>query len=287
MERLTFSSTSESASLNNSASPGDGSRPSSLRSDRKTDPHCPSVGKATDPGRFLHADHYPGIEAFPDPRHREEQRRRDLPEIIRYCLEALGKVGNGTGSQGQERSESALGYVAQWQERQLLTTRLQRNEGVGVVELKHDVAVAQHRSLRRASCARCVDEQGQLLGLGGVDELFPQLWMIGLIVATKRQEIVERKHLRISKARKAFEIEDDHVSDLWAAFAHVEILVELLLIIDKQEARTAILEDVLDLFWSIGRIDAVGDPAGPHDAHVGIKPFRLRLGEDRNNFPTL
>ena len=72
--------------------------------------------------------------------------------------------------------------------------------------------------------------------------------MVGLIVAAQRQELVERKHLRVAKSGQPFEIEDDHVSDLWTALAHLEILVELLLVIDKQEARTAILEDVLDLF---------------------------------------
>ena len=130
----------------------------------------------------------------------------------------------------------------------MLTTLLQRNEGIGVGELKQDVAVAQHRALRRASCARCINEQRQLLGVGGVDELVPQLRMVGLIVAAQRQELVERKHLRVAKSGQPFEIEDDHVSDLWTALAHVEILVELLLVIDKQEARIAILEDVLDLF---------------------------------------
>ena len=45
----------------------------------------------------------------------------------------------------------------------------------------------------------------------------------------------------------------------------------------------AVVQDVLDLLGGIGRIDAVGDAAGRHGAHVGIEPFRHGLGQDRHD----
>jgi len=90
--------------------------------------------------------------------------------------------------------------------------------------------------------------------------------------------------LRIAKCREALKIEHDHLAELRAALAHIEVLIELFFVLDEKEARTAVVEDVLDLSGGIGRIDAVGDAANAHDTHVGIEPFRLGLGENGNNF---
>ena len=65
------------------------------------------------------------------------------------------------------------------------------------------------------------------------------------------------------------------------------ILVELLLVLDEQEARTAVVQDIFDLLGGVGRIDAVGDAADAHDAHVGVEPFRHCLGQDRNHLAAL
>ena len=69
--------------------------------------------------------------------------------------------------------------------------------------------------------------------------------------------------------------------------AHLEILVELLVVFDEQEARVAVVEDVLDLLGRIREIDAVRDAARAHDAHVGVEPCRLGLGQDRNHIAVL
>src|SRR5262245_20806072 len=99
--------------------------------------------------------------------------------------------------------------------------------------------------------------------------------MVGLVVASERQQLVKRQHLRVAKCRETLKIEHDHLAESRAALAHIEVLVELFLVLNEKEARTAVVEDVLDLSGGIGRIDAVGDAASAHDTHVGIKPFWL------------
>ena len=111
----------------------------------------------------------------------------------------------------------------------------ERDESIGVVELKQHVAVRQHRALGRPCRAGGVDEQRQFVGLGGVDEVLPQARM-GVVVAAERKQLVESHHLRVAEVCQPFQIEDDHLADLRTALAHLEILVELLLILDEQEA---------------------------------------------------
>src|SRR4029078_5055700 len=111
--------------------------------------------------------------------------------------------------------------------------------------------------------------------------------MGGFVISAERKQLLERNHLRVAKVRQPFEIENDHLADLLTALAHLEILVELLLVLDKKETRTTVAEDIFDLLGGVGRIDAVGDAADAHDAHVGIEPFRYCLGEDRNHLAAL
>ena len=165
---------------------------------------------------------------------------------------------------------------------------LERDEGVGVADLEDDVAVRQHRALGRAGGAGGVDQQGELVGLGARDQLLPQAGMGRVVLAAERQQLVERACTCGSlKSRQALHVEDEDLANVRAALAHLEELVELLVVLDEQEARAAVVQDVLDLLGGVGRIDAVGDAAGAHGAHVGVEPFGHRLGEDRDDLAAL
>ncbi len=251
------------------------------------DAERPLVGLAADPGRFLHADGDAGIEAFPDARHGEEGGRRHLADVLGHRLGALGEVGDGAGSQRQEGGEGALGDVAERQERQLLVVGAERDEGVGVAHLEDDVAVRQHRAFGGAGGAGCVDQQGELVGLGARDQLLPQAGMGRVVRPAERQQFIERHDQRVVEIAEAFHVEDEDLGDAGAAPAHPDELVELLLVLDEQEARLAVVQDVVDLLGRVGRIDAVGDAAGAHGAHVGVKPFGHGLGQDRHGLAAL
>ena len=224
-------------------------------------PDRPLVGGAADPGRLLHADGDAGIEALPDARHGEERRRRHLADVVRHRLDALGEVGDGARAQRQEGGEGALGDVAERQEGELLAVLLDRDEGVGVAELEDDVAVRQHRALGRPGRAGGVDEDRQLLGPRARDQLLPQVG-IGLVVgAAELEQLVERHDHRVVEVGQALHVEDEDLDEVGAALADLEELVELLLVLDEQEAGAAVVQDVLDLLGRIGRIDAVADAA--------------------------
>ena len=68
-----------------------------------------------------------------------------------------------------------------------------------------------------------------------------------------------------------------------AARAHLEDLVELLLVLREEEAGAAVVDDVLDLAGGVGGVDAVGDAAHRHGAEVGVEPLRAVVGDDRHH----
>src|SRR5262249_5587972 len=151
----------------------------------------------------------------------------------------------------------------------------------------HDVAMRQHRALGWPCRAGSIDQQRQLIGLGAADLLRPQAG-IGLVVgAAERQERVERQHLRVAEGRQAFDVEDNYLPDVRAALAHLKVLVELLVVVDEQETRAAVVEDILDLVGHIVVIDAVRDAASTHDSHIGVEPCRLGLGKDGDDLARL
>src|SRR5207253_4568248 len=68
--------------------------------------------------------------------------------------------------------------------------------------------------------------------------------------------------------------------ELRTAGADLEDLVELLLVFGEEEARAAVVDDVLHLRRRIGRVDAVGDRADRQGTQVGVEPLRTVLGGD-------
>jgi hypothetical protein len=65
------------------------------------------------------------------------------------------------------------------------------------------------------------------------------------------------------KSVSPFHVEDENLGDGRAALADADELVELLLVLDEQEARATVVRDVVDLLGRIGRIDAVVTPPAP------------------------
>ena len=108
-----------------------------------------------------------------------------------------------------------------------------------------------------------------------------------VVRAAERHKLVERHDQRVAEVGQAFHVEDEDLGDRRAALAHLDELVELLVVLDEQEARAAVVQDVVDLLGRIGRIDAVADAAGAHGAHVGVEPFGHRLGQDRHDLAAL
>ena len=103
------------------------------------------------------------------------------------------------------------------------------------------------------------------------------------MVAPERHEFGQRHHHRIDEAGEAFHVEHDDLLQGRAARAAGQDLVELLLVLGEDHLGRGIVDEIFDLDRRIGRIDAGRNAAGAEDAHVGIDPFRHRVGDDRGD----
>ena len=108
--------------------------------------------------------------------------------------------------------------------------------------------------------------------------------MRGVVVAADLAQRVEAHHLRVGKVAQSVHVEHEYLAQLWQPGAHLERLVELLVVLDEQVDRARIRAEILDLRGRVGRIDAVRHPAGAQDAHVGIEPFAVGVGQHRGAF---
>ena len=69
-------------------------------------------------------------------------------------------------------------------------------------------------------------------------------------------EIIEGDDHRITESRQAFHVEHDDLLERRATPAHFERLIELLVVLDEQDPRAAVIDEVLDLTRGIRRVDA-------------------------------
>src|SRR5262249_32953213 len=148
-----------------------------------------------------------------------------------HCLNTLCEIGDGARSQWKKGSEGALGNMAERQERKLLAALVQRNERVGVADLKENVAVGEHCPLWRPRRAGRIDKQCQIIGPGAPNQLCPKARIGGGVVAAKRQQSFERQHLRVAESRQPLDVKHDDFVYMRAAPAHLKVLVELLIVL--------------------------------------------------------
>ena len=146
-----------------------------------------------------------------------------------------------------------------------------------------DAAVGMHGALGRPRGAGGVDQDGEIIGAAACDHLVPQRLAAHHVIAAERHELGERHHHRIGKAAEAFHVEHDDRLQGRTARAAGQDLVELLFVLGEDHPRAGIIDEVFDLDRRIGRIDAGRNAAGAQDAHVGIHPFRHRVGDDRGD----
>src|SRR5438477_10455067 len=96
-----------------------------------------------------------------------------FPYTTLFRSDGLGEVDRAARAQRIEDGERALRDVGEWQERQLLIALARRREIVGETQLEDDVAMAQHGALRRPGGAGGVDEGGEGVGAGELDQRVP------------------------------------------------------------------------------------------------------------------
>jgi hypothetical protein len=111
--------------------------------------------------------------------------------------------------------------------------------------------------------------------------------MARVVLGAERAQRFQRHHLRVLEVAQPFHVEDDDLAQRGQPLAHLEDLVELLLVLHEHEHRRGVAEQVLGLRRGVGRVDAVGDPARAEDAQVGEHPVAIGIGLDRGDLAGL
>ena len=172
--------------------------------------------------------------------------------------------------------------MAQRQERDPLVALVLGAGTVQSAQRMQDVAVAEHRALGLAGGAGGVDQDRQVVGLARVQPLLPELRVARRERAAELAQRLEADHVRIAEFVQPLGVEHDDLAQAGQPRAHLERLVELLLVLDEQDARVRIGREVVHLRGRVGRIDAVRYTAGAERAEVGVQPLLARVGEDRD-----
>ena len=108
-----------------------------------------------------------------------------------------------------------------------------------------------------------------------------------VVLGAEARELREADHHRIAEAVQPLHVEHDDLAEVRQPRAHLERLVELLLVLDEQVDRARVGHQVLDLRGGVGRIDAGAHPARAEHAEVGVEPLAPRVREHRGGLARL
>jgi hypothetical protein len=227
------------------------------------------------------------LELFPDPRHAEEEGRRDLPDVAGHRVDGLGEVHPPARDEVQHRRVRSLGHVAQRQ----IADRLEglsghtARGGVGIGAID-EVAVREHRALRRTGRARGVDEDVDVIGhQGGDGSVQPS---VGLRVFSHQlvpqvKQVLEAVGPALLVTAQALHVHAEHMLQLGqarAVGARIQQLVGLLLVAGNCHLGLAVVGDVLHLRPRVGRVDADHLHADHLRTQVRVEPGWHVLGSD-------
>ena len=236
---------------------------------------------------ILHVQGDLGVHFFPEPGRAEDHMGRNLTHVVEDGAGVLRKMHGLTLRQWVVGGAHALGDVAQRQKRQGPVQRLQLQVLLHAVDLKHQVAVADHGPFRCAGGARGVDQERNVLGPAGVDGRVKALRVGRGQRLALRQELIKRGGHRVRQVAQAFQVGDDDALQRRAVAAHGQHLVVLLLVFHKQHAHPGVLKDVLHLFWRRGGVDARAQNAHALRTEVGVQPFGPVFGQDGDRLAAL
>ncbi len=111
--------------------------------------------------------------------------------------------------------------------------------------------------------------------------------MYGQFLLADIEQIIKEHHLRIVEIGQAFAIEHDHLFQAGHLAAHLKELVELFVILDEQERRARVVDEIGKLFGAVSGIDPRRDAPDSSHAQIAIKPLAPILGQDLHRLPLL
>ncbi len=243
--------------------------------------HGQPVEAALQEGGVGHPQLDGGGELLPDARHAGEVGGRDLAQVLEERVQALHEVDDVAHSQVEEHRAEVLVDVRQRQVGDELVVHpgaVREDE-----RLRHEerAAVGEHGALGISGGPRGVDDHRRVLRRDLGEPLLDAMRIGGPQRLPFLLEILVEDHPGIPEAPQALGIPDHHPlhPGLRQDGKH---LLQLLLVLEEEEARLGVVEDVEDLLGRGGRVDAAGGSAGGHDPQRGVEPLRPVLAQDRH-----
>ena len=159
--------------------------------------------------------------------------------------------------------------------------------GIGPCRIDQ-VAMGEHRALRRSRRARGVDENADVIGRALRDQPVERRLRIRIFARKGAAALAQRfkgHQLRLAIVAQALHVDADDGFQIRQALVvgeRVKHLVGLFLVAGDDNARAGMPHDILQLDPRIGRVDTDSDGADHLGAQIGVKPFRRVLARNRH-----
>lgn len=249
--------------------------------------HRLGVGPAADRRGIVGHDGDAAVDLFPHARNAGEDVRRDFADIVEDRFRAFGEVDRRFQPDRREDGDEALQDVTERQEADLLVLGRDGQSQRRSHDRHDDVLVADHRTLGRAGRAGGVDEDRRILRLRLGDLLVEAVGIFLQELAADPVEVVEEDDLLVGEFVQPVTVEDDDLRQSRHLVPHGQKLVELLVILDEQEATVGIVDEILELLGRIGRVNARRDAAHGLDAEIGVDPLLVVFRQDGDHLAPL
>ena len=153
-------------------------------------------------------------------------------------------------------------------------------------QLEQNIAVTDHGALGGARGAGGVDQHANIVGLALGNAGAELFFRIGNLFAQRVQLIQKHDH-GIAEIAQALAVIDDNLFQRRDLITHRQVLVQLLVVFHEQEGRATVVNQVRQLFGTVGGIDPVTDAPCPGNAEVAVQPFFVVFAEDGNRLSAL
>ena len=177
--------------------------------------------------------------------------------------------------------------MAQRQKAHALVLVTLRDQGVKTTHRVNQTLVQVHRTFGLASGAGCVNQNSQVFGLAAVHALLYGLQMLGVVGPAQCAQSVQADDVRVIQAAQTVHIKHHNLTHARELCAHLQRLVELLVIFYKQHAGRRVLAQVMHLAGGIGGVDAIGHATCRQYGQVGPHPFHHRICQNRGGVALL
>ena len=144
-----------------------------------------------------------------------------------------------------------------------------------------------HRALGFAGGARGVDQNRQIARLHLRHTPLQGLRIGGQMRAPLLAQLRKPNDHGIVQAAQPLGVKDHDLAQQRQTLAHLQHLVELLVVFDEQYHRARVFAKVLHLGGGVGRVDAIGHRAAAEHGQIGHEPVAVGVGQNGGHLAVL